>query len=459
MATVTTIIDFLADLQGFTDMGQSTKVGCNWASGDGSPASGSMAIRENESGTPPGTYTETFRQTTPITWESFYTIPAGNSVQTVQLTGWRDKLADLQVVGLTAISQSLVIRMVDASGNAVLAADLLSASLPTSISGWTTHGSGSAQTVNTTYQPSASNIYLEVFYSITVTGNVLLIWSQLLDTLTFDVTYSEAVEPPPDPPEDGDDDDGPPDGDGVVRGDDTPECDPTQDPLAFRPLANELALSTAWVHDNRYYLSIGARTLCYDTTLGAWTDSGYGFIQQGQFFNLPFRGDIGFLLMPGVGFGAPVLTPEFRESNYIAYTSPLVKGSTPFAKSPFNKSAIYGPFDGQGLDRECVKRVLRVRLWGDYDEPNDATYPLSPIGTVKFWTDTGYTEIYNILPYKRVGYDNPNPPRIYEAAQIVEQWPTRELRGRLIWMEFTFNDDCVTPRDCMMEYVRVQENR
>lgn len=460
MPTVVKTFRFDSDLEGLEEAGLSlTSIG--YYAGDGDPSNGCCRIQLSGGGfAAVAKYAR--KPGTTDSWET-WGVPPGATVQTVECARAQGKQA-----GTGAITALLYARVVDATAGSVhgsgTAHDLIAANIAPDIGGpagtWFDLGTNGVQAVDSGRAASTQSVRLEIQADVgLVTGSC----DFRLDTIVLHIVYTGGSSG-------GDPGGGDTGGDGGTgdtgdTGDDTsvttgggvyPEADcvlPTG-PDIYGPLAAGQQYATAGFWQNRLYLSYGGRTFALDVQTGGWSNTGYGHIRQFLPVSVPQADEWLFMI-------AATLDPEegyIGADNYVAFTSPMVRPGQPGAVNlAATRQVVLGPFDGVAADRESVKRAVRLRVWGEYDNPGSA--PATTIGTVKMMSDTGYTETYPILPLARQGFDGPNPPRIYRPGLLFEQSFRTAMRGRGLWALCTFTEPCVTVRDAMLEYVRLHGER
>jgi hypothetical protein len=441
---------FDSDLEGLVDSGASL-TSIAYLGTDGNPSSGCCRITMSIVG---GAVLSEYarKATTTDTWET-WGVPSGATVTSVQATGARGNQQ-----GTATIVAQMYVRVVDQSavsvhGSTLGADDLIAEDIAFFGSSWADVDLNGVKPVLAGKSASTQSVRLEIQADV---GSISGVCDFRFDTFELTITYTG-----------GSSGGGGGGGGGGTGGGDTgddtfvepgggvvPEadCGNQFDTNVLYGIDYDKANAYTWMHDNRLYLSMGRRTLVYDTQIagGGWADTSYGNVRQGIRIQVPNHEEWMFLLMPG-----PLGGNAF---NYVAYSSAMLKPGMNNVTNVGLRQVYIGPFDGKGTDRTSTKRAVRLRVWGEYDNPGQEI-PIV-IGTLTMYSDSGYSEQYPILPLARSGFSAlPNPPRVMEPGLVVEQCFRTAMQGRVLWGVLEFTEPCVSVRDQMLEYVRLEARR
>lgn len=213
---------------------------------------------------------------------------------------------------------------------------------------------------------------------------------------------------------------------------------------------------TSFYSRNRYYLSYGNRTLCYDVAGKGWSDTGWGFVNTALVYKSQ-QADRSLMLSYPPGYlGAPetiILTRgDIRSgtttSNQITLLEYFTAADT--VTDPdfplFPPGTVFATlhtrfYDGDGPTQNRRKRAKRFILYGRTGLP-----PGSPIGTLKGYVGAELRCIYPMRAYQRIEKQNSLFEQELSALMIGE-----ELHFR---MEFTTPDLVLGNSIC--EYVFLQ---
>lgn len=428
---------------------------------DGSPSSGCCRITMTFVGA--GVIAEYARKVSTTDTFETWGVPSGATITSVEATGAKGNQQ-----GTATIAAQLYVRVVDEfaasiHGSTLGTDDLINQDISAFSSSWADIPLNGPKSVDVGKSASTQPVRLEIEADV---GSLSGICDFRLDTIALTITYTGGSSGGGGGGGGGGDTGGG-SGDGGDTGDGTsvtsgggvypdPDCELPTDINVYGPLTYGQNLATAGFWQNRLYLSYGGITYLLDAETGGWIDTNYGFVRQFMPVSVPNQDDWLFLIAAQVTGTQGYLSAD----NFIAFTSPMVlPGQAGALNLGGDKQIVLGPFDGAGPDRESVKRAVKLRVWGEYDLPAE---PPDSIGTVTMFSDTGYTETYPILSLARAGYttgSGANPPRVYAPGMLFEQGFRTAMRGRVLWAVCTFTEPCVTIRDSMLEYVRLQGNR
>ncbi len=200
-----------------------------------------------------------------------------------------------------------------------------------------------------------------------------------------------------------------------------------------------------WFKDNRYYLSMGMRTLVLDVLTSGWSDTGWGYISAAQVFaQQGYPEDM--LLVQG--------TPQQRGTSVCHSHKMLTLRSENIIQQSGHR-VILGPFDGEGPDRERRKWAKRLWVWGDF-APVDNVFlrgGYQQIGTVTLVSDTGYQEQAPIIPWRLLPVKVANPPTIYGPQVLFMQEFLPGAVGRVLLADVQLTVAQAEIRQAMLEYV------
>ena len=453
MPSVLVSLPFTADADNFVDDGIQGNIHFSWDAGGYSDGCGLFA------GVPAGTYPLTINESaTQVlasqTWETLG-VPAGKQVSGVTCLNFYQRVLGATFVPLpggSSYEEHLRLGIVDDTGNDVLAGYLVDVDPGQTSVGWVdSHSPVMVAPINVSLAQSTQEVRFKLSVNV-ATSNMAIYgtYDRYVDSITVQIDYIDG----PDPPGGGA---GGGDGGGTIITDGHDGGEPTEGDCAIEdialgyPVHDTRDLATAWVHERRYYVSIGGRTLCRDTETGGWTDAGYGQVRNAEVVTLPGMPDLMFLCRtdgPGSD-GRQPFVPVYGRMVQLSHR--MLDHTAPHTSSPWVKKVVYGPFDGNGPDQTRRKRARSVQVFGSMAQADSAGVPIQ-LGTLRMCSDTGRVEEYPIWPANRTGY-TPFDPKVAAAGILIEQMFTNAMVGRVLWVELEFTYQCVTLTNVLLEYV------
>lgn len=178
----------------------------------------------------------------------------------------------------------------------------------------------------------------------------------------------------------------------------------------------------SFVADNRYYLSIGNKTLCYDLLSGGWGDTKWGYVKTASRYLSQHT------LLTGSAPETVFLT--FGDINtFDTHLSYFTVADTPQdidAPSVVNSRIVFRPVDISGQMQVSLKRIALVSIFGKTSSDRG-----TQIGTIRFWTDdylAGEAPILAGIAFRRKG--------------ALSEIAGPSASGEIVWLEmsFTVND-------------------
>jgi hypothetical protein len=470
MPSVTVTIPFLATADLFADDGNSSDIAVAFDGADGSPANGCLAFSAT-SGTSGPMFESATQSTVSRTWSSWDAALVGQQITHVQCTGLQCTQTGVIARGLIGdyvYDNTIILTIKDNAGNDVLASPLLTTNAGnTGGFPWEDISDGSTVEVNTGYTDAATQVRLKLTWSVSITNGYFgATHYTKFDTITLVVTYAaSAPTPDPDPPPDDDGTIGPPSDYQPPADYVTPQGDALVKIACDEPGPNDGApailtshWASGWVLEQRYYLSLGGRTLAYDTVVNEWSDTGYGPIHQTSVARVLGRPDT-MLMTPQTYYGGvygPILPgyPSIVPRETLLAANRDLNHNDEDATSPWQKRVVLGPFDGMDRDRVRLKRAVRLRVWGSITNLVGASYS-GTIGTLVMVSDNGYTETYPIAITRLIDSGSV----VGTPDTLVDQHFTPAMVGRVLYASVTFEYEdnspvkCVSIGQSMLEYV------
>lgn len=316
--------------------------------------------------------------------------------------------------------------------------------------------------------PSNTLFRPKLFYNVTSSGV-----SHFLSTIVFmariilDIHFEEPQPPQPAPPQVGNPF-VPNPGGGVEDGtdDELPPYDPeVQDPVED---------SHCWEFDSRlfYYDAPLARTFCFDPEAGAlggeWSDTGWNTVYStavvraaGIEETLLLTGSAARVWRPhDSAYGKPYpFDPVSAEAALFGAGAFMTNRQMPALASRPNpvtalfhwpKIVRFRPMDGEGtMMRQRLKRLIRVTVWGE-QEPRDAP---ERVGWLAVRSDRGRVEKYPIITRRLPSGHSDMFGTVPERTMLTQQEFTPNMVGRVFVPTVEFQQDHVTIRDILMEYI------
>jgi len=184
---------------------------------------------------------------------------------------------------------------------------------------------------------------------------------------------------------------------------------------------------------NRYYISLGNRTLCYCMQANGWSDAGYGFIKTVTKYlaqNAQLSGSAPETLFITIG----------DLSTFAAYLNYFTVADTPKDKdAPATVSAIYRmrPFDGDGPPENRTKRFGLLAQYGITSAKRGQR-----IGTIAGYADGVKVEEWPVFAWSS----------IRKHGSLFEQQWTTAMKGEVMWAELTITYNDVSLGDTIQEY-------
>ena len=184
---------------------------------------------------------------------------------------------------------------------------------------------------------------------------------------------------------------------------------------------------------NRYYISLGNRTLCYCLQANGWSDAGYGFIKTvtrylAQNAQIPGSApETVFLTIADLGTFATQL-------NYFTVAD------TPKDKdAPATVNATYTmrPFDGDGPPENRTKRFGLLAQYGVTSAKRGQR-----IGTITGYADGVMVEEWPVFAWSS----------IRKHGSLFEQQWTTAMKGEVMWAELNITYNDVSLGDTIQEY-------
>lgn len=162
MSTLTGTLSFTSDAEGLSDAGSTGNITFAHEPADGSPSSG--CVKFTTSTNNQNNVVEYGRSGTGINWESLFGVPAGATVNSFQITGWKQKVASDG--GLTNFTTKM--RLVDSGTGAIIhGSDLISHSaVPYSLGSWEDQAAGSSRSIDSGKQASTTQIRWELEWRV-----------------------------------------------------------------------------------------------------------------------------------------------------------------------------------------------------------------------------------------------------------------------------------------------------
>jgi hypothetical protein len=186
--------------------------------------------------------------------------------------------------------------------------------------------------------------------------------------------------------------------------------------------------------ENRYYLSFGNRTLCYDLETNGWTDTGWGLIKTVSRYLSQTT------LVAGAAPETVFLTIG-DVNNFAAFLYYYTVDDTPKdidAPQVIESRIVTRCFDGDGPVLNRTKRAKRFTQWGSCGKVAGTR-----IGQVRGYADGRLIEVWPI--YAEMVID--------QYGALFEQEWTPAMTGHELWAEVEFTVNDLTLEDSKMTYV------
>lgn len=452
-AVVLVPLYFDADAMNFADDGNDADVTFAYDAAEGQTAgcvkftTAAFVATANESAT----------QTASQTWASLG-VPAGHKVTSVSCETFYRYTSNNTTgpVGLNpSFEEHLKLSVVNAGGTAILDDDLVDIDPGQTGVAW-----GSGAHVPVTRYPTSYDASLD-----TAQARFKLTWTWTCTDFTLigalgkyvdDIVVAINYEPYEDISGGGNDTGGGGGGTGTLPdeglgGEETDGDCERQDLAIGAPVQDYQRWATGWFHENRYYLSLGGRTVCFDTVAKGWSDCGYGRVNQAYTVNVPAKPELMLLARARSDVASGTVMPEYGLTVELAHR--MLDFEAFNTSAPWVRRVYYGPFDGKGPDRTRRKRAKRLLVFGGLTHKTEGG-KLKQLGTLTIYSDTGREEVYPILPVRRSDYGYGNP-HVDQPGVLIEQKFTNAMVGRVLWIKMEFDYECVTLSQVMLEYVPI----
>jgi len=194
--------------------------------------------------------------------------------------------------------------------------------------------------------------------------------------------------------------------------------------------------------DNRYYLSIGDKTLCLDLLTKGWSDTGWGLLRTVAVYQSRYQSSVflydGPPLMVIATFGN-----LFASYPGLYYFTTVDQWNDPDAfigpNRPYVAKEVTGNFDGNGPSQETKKRAALFVLFG-----TSKLQKGTKIGTLTCFSDNHQVGRYPIKVGQRVG-------NRYSSSLFSQALPV-SMTGEELWFEMEFTDRSLVLQNRLVEY-------